>query len=150
MYFFTWIGGFPQFEILALVIIAFLAFRGFKREAGFLGLALIFEAFLSSGIKNFLQIQRPATSLLLDYSFPSGHAFSSMVLFGFCAYLAFKLVKNKLIKWLIIVACIFLILTIGVSRVYVGDHYLIDVIGGYLLGLLILVVTIYGYESKKI
>lgn len=76
-----------------------------------------------------------------SYSFPSGHAYSSLLIFGFLAYLAFTQISSP---WNSIVAVVLgiLIVLITTSRVYLGVHYPSDVIIGWLLGLTILVMTI--------
>ncbi len=76
-----------------------------------------------------------------SYSFPSGHAFSSLLIFGFLAYLAFTRLSPP---WNIIVAAVLgiLVILISTSRVYLGVHYPTDVLIGWILGLVILVATI--------
>jgi undecaprenyl-diphosphatase len=67
-------------------------------------------------------------------SFPSGHATAAMALYGFLIYAVYKLdkgfVKNFFIAFLSI-----LIVLVGISRLYLGVHYLSDVIMGYMVGL---------------
>lgn len=76
------------------------------------------------------------------FSYPSGHAMISMSYFGFLAYLIYKNSKNKLSKSILIITLILTILTIGFSRIYLGVHYLSDVIGGFLLSIIYLTIYI--------
>lgn len=61
------------------------------------------------------------------YSFPSGHSMVSFAFYGFLIYLINKKVKNKKIKYSSIIFLSLLILCIGISRIYLGVHYVTDV-----------------------
>ena len=87
-------------------------------------------------IKNIFNTARPISeAIYLESSpaFPSGHAASAIALYGFLLYTAYKHahhpLKNPLIYFLFI-----LIILIGLSRLYLGVHYLSDVLVGYLVG----------------
>lgn len=71
-----------------------------------------------------------------NFSFPSGHATTSMALYGFCAYLLYRLYRSALARKFILAVAGLLILAVGFSRIYLGVHYLSDVLAGFLLGLL--------------
>jgi undecaprenyl-diphosphatase len=68
-----------------------------------------------------------------SYSFPSGHAYGGMVIYGLLAYLAYKHLPHP---WNLLSALLLgmLIIVIGVSRVYLGAHFPSDVAVGWLLG----------------
>lgn len=81
---------------------------------------------------------RPADQIgivVTDASFPSGHAISSVICYGLLAYLFVPKMPSRFWKWLLIIAVVFTILYVGYSRIYLGGHYLTDVIAGYGLGL---------------
>jgi undecaprenyl-diphosphatase len=86
--------------------------------------------------------QNVAVFDLSSFSFPSGHATLALAFYGFIAYFLFRQIKNWKYKILILAADIALILLIGFSRLYLCFHFLSDVIGGYLLGLLWLLIGI--------
>src|SRR5690349_6918036 len=68
-----------------------------------------------------------------SYSFPSGHAFGSVIFYGLFALLDIKYLTNP--ANIIIAALLWIVIFfIGVSRVYLGAHYPSDVIGGWLFG----------------
>lgn len=73
-------------------------------------------------------------------SFPSGHATVAMALYGFIFYTIWKHDKHYLKKPLIIFLFILIIL-IGVSRLYLGVHYISDVLAGYAVGFVWLVLS---------
>ncbi|HTY39495.1 MAG TPA: phosphatase PAP2 family protein [Candidatus Paceibacterota bacterium] len=86
---------------------------------------------------------------LKDASFPSGHVVFYVVLFGFLA--AIMIVQHRLPRFLrIIVGTVSLGLIVGVSvsRIYLGAHWLTDVIGGYLVGFVFLSVYLRFYFSN--
>ncbi|MCU0445505.1 MAG: phosphatase PAP2 family protein [Microscillaceae bacterium] len=66
----------------------------------------------------------------ISYGIPSGHTSVAMALWGATALL-FR-------RWWLSMVCIFLIVFVPLSRIYLGVHFLADVLAGYLLGLLIL------------
>jgi len=76
------------------------------------------------------------------FSFPSGHAAMAVALFGFGTYILFREIKNWKYKINILFFSVTLILLMGLSRLYLGVHFLSDVWGGYLLGLLWLIIGI--------
>lgn len=71
--------------------------------------------------------QRLRLVLESGYSFPSGHSMVSFAFYGFLIYLINKKVKNKKIKYSLITVLSLLILFIGISRIYLGVHYVTDV-----------------------
>ncbi|HVX24951.1 MAG TPA: phosphatase PAP2 family protein [Parafilimonas sp.] len=75
-------------------------------------------------------------------SFPSGHAIMSVTFYGLLIYIIAQTIKQKPLKWsLIISLCIFVQL-IGFSRVYLRVHYASDVAVGYITGLLWLFISL--------
>ncbi|WP_342746009.1 phosphatase PAP2 family protein [Brunnivagina elsteri] len=81
------------------------------------------------------------------YSFPSGHAMISLVIYGFISYVLAK--EYPQYKKQIYAATTLLILTIGFSRLYLGVHWATDVIAGYAAGLLWLIVCTRNLESAN-
>ena len=67
------------------------------------------------------------------YSFPSGHSMFSMAFYGFLIWLVWHYEKDRLQRWLFCFSFAFIIVMIGISRIYLGVHYASDVLGGYSL-----------------
>jgi undecaprenyl-diphosphatase len=70
-----------------------------------------------------------------SFSFPSGHATTALVVYGTIAYLVARLEPTRRQRRWTLGGAATLILFIGWSRIYLGVHYLSDVIAGYLSGL---------------
>jgi membrane-associated phospholipid phosphatase len=69
-----------------------------------------------------------------NFSFPSGHATTSIALWGMLAYFGYRHLDHRRQRRLTILTAGALILMIGFSRVYLGVHFLSDVLAGFLLG----------------
>lgn len=67
------------------------------------------------------------------YSFPSGHAMTSLGIYGFIIYLLIVSNRNKTTKIVGASFLILLIILIGISRIYLGVHYATDVLAGFII-----------------
>lgn len=76
-----------------------------------------------------------------SYSYPSGHAAVSVVMYGLLAFYIYQNVKSKKMKNFLIIMCTVAPIVIGLSRVYLGIHYMTDIIGGWILGILMTIVS---------
>ena len=87
----------------------------------------------------------------LDASFPSGHANISVALYALAFYLLFRLVRSPRLKRLFLTLAFLFPLLIGFSRLYLGAHYLSDVLAGWGVGLWwsILAVGIPGFVRRR-
>lgn len=86
-----------------------------------------------------------AIELPSTYSFPSGHALATSLYFGALTFIVLGEVKSPGLRYALVALFAFLALAIGMSRVYLGVHYLGDVIAGWLLAGAVVVVAILGY-----
>lgn len=85
----------------------------------------------------------------LSWSFPSGHALGSLVGYGMVAYLLVLSVRQPSRRVGAVPGAALLILAVGISRLYLGVHYLSDVMGGYAVGALWLSACISGLEVVR-
>lgn len=102
--------------------------------------------FLSSAIgKIFFHRPRPLQAVYLEkmYSFPSSHASIAVAFFGFLTYIIWQKTQKQWLKNTVIFTWIIFCLLIGFTRLYLGVHYLSDVIGGYLIGIFWLLLGIW-------
>ncbi|HEX6798376.1 MAG TPA: phosphatase PAP2 family protein [Ktedonobacterales bacterium] len=143
-------GYFPYAEIIEVVCVLALVLLRLRLEAIFLLATALADA-LGALIKVLVNRQRPSASLvhvaqhLNSPSFPSGHTLHYTVFYGF---LAFVLITSFRASWwrnVLVAICFALIVLVGISRVYLGEHWLTDVLGGYLLGGLFLLPVVALY-----
>lgn len=89
---------------------------------------------------------RPDAALHLvtqgGYSFPSGHSVTSVVFYGLMVYLVNRHCKNEKLRKVLTVICTFLAIVIGPSRIYVGVHWPTDVLAGWCIGGMVLLISI--------
>ena len=121
--------------LLALMVSGFLWFRGYRREALWFAVALAIVSLATAGIKGLIDRPRPDGG---NFSFVSGHTSYFTVFFGFLFSWLRSIICSRcwLTAWRIILVML-LVLT-GISRLYLGVHWPTDVIGGFLLGILVL------------
>jgi undecaprenyl-diphosphatase len=139
--------GFPPWSIVidAAIVLA-IALAGQRWSA----LCAAFAAAGSAGIWFLVleMVHRPRPTPDLVYvaakigygSFPSGHALNTLAFYGFLAVLALE-VRRVWLRRAIVVACVCIVLGVGISRIYAGEHWPTDVLGGYVLGAVWLLIS---------
>jgi undecaprenyl-diphosphatase len=150
----SWPGWSPQSWILVLAICGVLYWRGLKLAAP-LALVAAVSHVIVRGIKGSINRLRPDLGLMpdgpLDPSFPSGHATQYTIFLGLLAYLAWRRLRPGWSRSLAVSVCLGLIVLVGPSRVYLGQHWPSDVLAGYLLGsglLLLIIAAIEWHQSR--
>lgn len=144
--FFTNLGG-------ALVLVSFsiliALFIKNKKISMAIFINLLLAVLLNLFTKEIFQRERPLADNWLTseigYSFPSGHSAVSMAYYGFLIYLIYTKLNSKY-KWPLIILLSIIILFIGISRIYLGVHYLSDVLAGFLFSIIYLIIFIYFYN----
>ena len=143
----------PVIVITLLALVALWALR-LSLEAVFLAIGLTADA-LGAVIKLVVERQRPSPSLvqvsqhLHTYSFPSGHVLHYTMFYGFLAFVIFMNFRASWRRNALVGLCLALVVLVGPSRIYLGEHWLTDVVGGYILGGLCLTPLILGYLWAK-
>jgi membrane-associated phospholipid phosphatase len=84
----------------------------------------------------------PVVPLASGYSFPSGHATASMAVYGAVAFILVRHLRSRRTRVAAMVIPALLVTAIGFSRLYLGEHFLSDVLAGYCVGMAWLCVCI--------
>lgn len=102
-------------------------------------------------LKALIARQRPLYGLVVEhnFSFPSGHATVAVALYGFLVYIGSKYFKKLWMKYMLFMIGVVVIFLIGVSRLYLGVHYVSDVIAGYCVGAIGFALGVYVYQSQQ-
>lgn len=140
-------GDFLPMAALTVITSAVLYARGRRAEAVMLLVAVLGGALLGVGLKQVFMRVRPALEVARiplpeTYSFPSGHALASFLYFGSLAFVAMIDVKRLGRAVVVVGLCTMAAFSIAFSRVYLGVHYLGDVVGAWLLGFAWLVLVV--------
>jgi undecaprenyl-diphosphatase len=141
---FSFLGS-AGFVIPLLAVVAILFYRRRRLpEAIFLAAVYTGSGALNFLLKLLFHRNRPtlpwSPGAVNDYSFPSGHAMNSLVFYLGLALVTW-LVFGRRVGIAVLSAGAVIVLLVGVSRVYLGFHYVSDVIGGYAAGLIWLLVA---------
>ena len=135
-----------------VIILAFIIFLLVRRNDKLLVLLTCLLSVISNQlIKHIIMRDRPSVYRMIKqggFSYPSGHSMIAVSLYGYLLYLAFTKIKNKFLKWFFSILLIVLILSIGISRIYVGVHYASDVIAGFIFALIELLLLV-NFSSKR-
>lgn len=110
---------------------------------GIAAAAILITVLVGAGLKTLVERARPEneySATLATFSFPSGHSNGSAVTYGLLAILLMPLLTGG---WqFVLFGLLVLPILIGISRVYLGAHYPSDVVAGWLLGVIGVLVAI--------
>ena len=150
----TKLSNTKHITIIAIILTILFIFKWKKNNvAKLIPSNLIFITLSNQILKRIFKRTRPLGYRLIKatgYSFPSGHAMVSMAFYGLLIYIIYHLIDNKIIRNILITINIIIILLIGISRVYLGVHYLSDVIVGYSVSIIYLLLLTKIIKKYKI
>ena len=141
MYVMTFVSALadPGAPLLGVAGALLLAYRRRWADLALWAVALSGSFFLNWWLKQVYDAVRPPIAdplrLAFEWGFPSGHALVALVAYGLCGVLLWVRIARPRDRIALVLVLVALILTIGFSRLYVGDHYLGDVLAGYAVGL---------------
>lgn len=135
----TALGGAMVLTIVILLTAGFLAILRQYRSMWLIIIASGLGLAISTLLKSVFGRERPDESLHLaevsSASFPSGHSMLSAVVYLTLGVVLATARPRKRERFYIIVAAFFLTGLVGISRVYIGVHYVTDVLAGWAVGL---------------
>ncbi len=144
-------------DVITIVILLILSLVFFykKKESFYLLITIIISTIINFLLKYIFSRPRPVNInkiIETGYSFPSGHAMASVTFYGFLIYLIIKSKLSLKIKWITSILLTLIIFSICISRVYLGVHYISDVLAGVFLStslLLSVILYIKRLEEKN-
>ena len=128
---------------------------GYRTETKFV-LAASASVALTEVFKQVFARPRPDADLVAvvagatGHSFPSGHTLFYVTFFGFLAYLAYAQLKPGRLRTAVLWLTGLLILLVGPSRIWMGQHWASDVLASYALGLAYLVGLVWLYGRRRL
>ena len=138
---------------ITLLVAAFLLWKRQRYRLLALVLAVPGGSLLNVIIKQVIHRHRPTfddpIQVLTSYSFPSGHAMGSTVLYGMLAAIVVWHVQDRRWRGLALAVAVILVALICFSRMYLGLHYLSDVIAGVLEGVVWLGVCLVAVDALR-
>jgi undecaprenyl-diphosphatase len=147
----TMLGSAQGLAIVVVVAAVILFLRRAWVEALALIAASAGAGLLDAALKLWFHRDRPSVAWALaresTFSFPSGHATLSLVVYGMILYLILRLSHSRFLDAAATLIALPLILAIGLSRVYLGVHYPSDILAGYLAGAIWLLAMIVSLEA---
>lgn len=143
----TTVGSEVSIGLLTLALVTWLVVR--RRDvvsAAVVGGAMVVAAGLTLVVKHVVGRTRPPAAVMMGAfdsgaSFPSGHTVFSTVFFGLLAGLLLRGSLQVTRRWLVVAAWAVLSAAIGASRLYLGYHWLTDVLAGWCLAVGVLAAT---------
>ena len=147
----SWPGYGPQVLGVIAVLSSLLWVLGLHREALVSALDGLAALLSNNLIKLAIARPRPSPDLVdvikevSGFSFPSGHVMFYTAYFGFLFFLSYTMLKPSWKRTLLLLLFGALVVLVGPSRIYLGNHWASDVFAAYLLGSLILAGAIRVY-----
>lgn len=141
--------GSPFIFTFASILVAVILFvRKNIYEASLLILAMGISLVSLTILKDTFQVARPVNELIntSGWSFPSGHATTATTFFFIISYLFFSKVKTTAGKVNLVLGSFLGVVLVSLSRLYLGAHWALDILGGISLGLLSVSLTVIAFN----
>jgi len=126
----SWPGERVPFLLGVALLVCWLWYKKQYKFAGLFAFANLATIVLVQILKKIVAEPRPMGALETGFGFPSQHTASYVVFWGMLMFYT----KSILLK----ILGLLMILLVGISRIYLGEHWTIDVIGGYVVGFMVL------------
>jgi undecaprenyl-diphosphatase len=146
----TDVGSIYVIPLLFVIVVAWLLWKRRYGAALFLSVASGGSLVLQGTMKLFFARPRPQlpwARVLPDFSFPSGHTMNAVIFYSALALILWSVFGRRTGLIALLVAAL-LAFGVGVSRIYLGYHYLTDVVGGILAGMAWLLVVGAAFRAQ--
>jgi undecaprenyl-diphosphatase len=147
--FFTIVSGFGQWRAIGIMALAATALMWvWNRRAYIPALWLVLAGNTITVTILKLMFARARSDFAVyaesSYSFPSGHSAATAAFFIFVTYVLVRERIGRDILWVLV--CVSLVFLVGLSRLYLDEHFLSDVLNGYVIGVLWAIIGIFAAE----
>ena len=139
-------------SLCAVFLVLFIILK--KKNIGItISVVLIISTLVNNLLKIILMRERPDVLAFVSehsYSFPSGHTMASVSMYGILLYFVLKSQMNNKLKIGLSSILTVLPILVALSRVYLGAHFMSDVIGAFIVSIILLLIETYYIEKKKL
>ncbi len=146
----TFFGGGPGIALITGLASLVLLYFKKRATAAYLAGTAIGGIVLNSGLKLWFARTRPdlasAAVVAHWYSFPSGHAMESFIVYGALAYITLRQPWPWKVDSAVLALVLTMVVLIGLSRVYLGVHWVSDIAGGWSAGAVWLVTATVAFD----
>ncbi|WP_433660385.1 phosphatase PAP2 family protein [Nocardia sp. CA-128927] len=144
------LGGTVAMTILAVLAVLVLGWRGYRRAAALIAATGLGAWVLVDGGKNLIGRTRPPIHdhlvVKTNFAYPSGHSLGSIAVIGVLAILLIPRLRRPAARWIVGIAATIFVAAVGLSRIYLGVHWPTDVLGGWSLGALWVILCFSAYR----
>jgi len=124
-----------------------------KKNIGFIVTgSIIVSTIVNNLLKIIVMRERPNVLKFVhesSYSFPSGHTMAAVTMYGILMYIVLKSNLNKKLKIFLAVLLGFIPILVGLSRVYLGAHFITDVVGAFIVSIILLLIETYYIDKNE-
>lgn len=146
----SYLGGTVAMTIVATLAVLAFAKLGRWREAALVVVTGLGSWALTDGGKHLIDRPRPPVVNHIiaktNLAYPSGHSLGSIVVISTLALLLIPRIRRPAIRWVAAVAAVAFVAAVGLSRIYLGVHWPTDVLGGWTLGAMWVVLCFLAYR----
>jgi len=148
----TFLGS-TEFIIFLVIFFLILFIILKKRNYGYLiSIVLIISTVINNVLKLIVRRERPLVLSFVEehsFSFPSGHTMASVSMYGILLYITLKSEMKKILKISLSSILTVLPILVALSRVYLGAHFMSDVVGAFIVSIILLLIETYIIDKKK-
>ncbi|MEU9761514.1 phosphatase PAP2 family protein [Streptomyces sp. NPDC001834] len=148
-----WVWDPWTMRVLIAVAVVVLWWRGARVLAGWVAVTSVLSTALQQGLKSAVGRQRPRWPDPVDSAhyaaFPSGHAMTAMVSCALLLWLLRRHGPGRTVWRAAVAVAVVSVAGVGVTRLYLGVHWLTDVLGGWLLGAALVGFCVAGFDRYE-
>jgi membrane-associated phospholipid phosphatase len=146
-------GSVPSLIVIVLVAAGLLAWRRRGADAALVLVSTAGVLLLGPVLKEIIDRERPGVAdhivLVNSLSYPSGHSLDSMGVIGLLTVLAVRAAPGPSRRVCVVAVGVLLVGIVGFSRVYLGVHWPTDVLGGWLVGMLWIALSLTAHDLVR-